>query len=264
MRKMEQLERIWKAMEQIVLDAGSSLLDREMSARIQIKGFADFVSQVDIHVQQVIGSKLSEQFPDIQFMGEEKDNSDLDFSKAVWILDPVDGTTNLIRNMKMSTISLALVVNREAVAGVIYQPYTKELFSAAKGKGAYLNGEQIHVSGAKTLKESVIGMGTCPYYHQIAQEIFDTGKRVFLACMDIRRSGSAAMDLAYVAAGRLEGMYEQILQPWDVAAGKIIIEEAGGKMTTYQGQPVDFTRKGSVLATNGSIHEEMKTIILKG
>lgn len=258
---MEHLEQIWKAMEQIVLDAGNSLLDREMSSRIHQKGFADFVTEVDLHVQSLISQQLLERFPTIQFMGEEKDNSDLDFSGAVWILDPVDGTTNLMRNMKMSAISLALVVNHEAVAGVIYQPYTNELFSAAKGKGAYLNGQPIHVSLAKALKESVIGMGTSPYYHDLAQWTFETGMRIFQSSMDIRRSGSAAIDLAYVAAGRLEGMYELILQPWDVAAGKIIIEEAGGKMTTLKGESVDLTQKCSILATNYAVHDELMGVI---
>lgn len=259
--EINHLEEIWKTMEQVVLDAGNSLLDREESTKVHKKGFADFVTEVDLHVQGIISKQLNEKFPSIQFMGEEKDNSDLDFSQAVWILDPVDGTTNLIRDMKMSVISLALAVNREAVAGVIYQPYTRELFSAAKGKGAYVNGTPIKVSDAAQLKSSVIAMGTSPYYHELAEQTFDAAKRIFCASMDIRRSGSAAMDLAYVAAGRLEGMYELILQPWDIAAGKIIIEEAGGKMTRLSGDSVDVTEKGSIMATNSHIHEELKEII---
>ncbi len=257
----EHLETIWKAMEQVVLEAGASLLDREASAKVHKKGFADFVTEVDLHVQSRIAARLSEEFPSIAFMGEEQDNRDLDFSGAVWILDPVDGTSNLIRDMKMSAISLALVVNREAVAGVIYQPYTRELFSAAKGKGAFLNGAPIRVTDSQTLSQCIIGVGTSPYFHELADLTFDAAKRIFCASMDIRRSGCAAADLAYIAAGRLDGMYEFSLQPWDVAAGKIILEEAGGRMTTISGEPVDLTQRGTILATNGSVHSQMQRII---
>ncbi len=258
---IQRIETILKTMEQVVLDAGDSLLDREDSLKVHQKGFADFVTEVDLHVQGIISAQLTEKFPSIQFMGEEKDNGDLDFSGAVWILDPVDGTTNLIRDMKMSVISLALVVNRQAVAGVIYQPYTKELYSAAKGKGAFLNGNPIKVSQAPALNSSIIAVGTSPYYHELADKTFDAAKRVFCASMDIRRSGAAAMDLAYIAAGRLEGMYEIILQPWDMAAGKILIEEAGGKVTTLTGESVDLTASSSILASNGQVHEELKQVI---
>lgn len=258
---MEQLEQIWKTMEQVVLDAGNSLLDREESTKVHKKGYADFVTEVDLHVQGIISRQLNEKFPQIQFMGEEQDNSDLDFSKALWILDPVDGTTNLIRDMKMSVISLALVENRQPIAGVIYQPYTRELFSAAKGLGAFVNGTPIKVSEAPKLSSSVIALGTSPYHHELAEQTFDAAKRIFSASMDIRRSGSAAMDLAYVAAGRLEGMYELILQPWDVAAGKIIIEEAGGKTTRLSGEDADITQSGSIIATNALVHEELRNMI---
>lgn len=258
---MKNIEVIWKEMEKITREAGKMLQNREESSKIHQKGDVDYVTEVDLHVQSVICDQLSERFPKIQFMGEEKDNSDLDFDGAVWILDPVDGTANLIHDTRMSVISLGLVVNREVLAGVIYQPYTEELFSAAKGKGAFLNGVQIHASSVECLKGSLVAIGTSPYYHEYAEWVFEASKKVFLSCQDIRRSGSAAMDLAYIAAGRMEGLFERVLQPWDYAAGKILIEEAGGKMTGLNGEEINVSEKGSVLASNGRVHEELQGLV---
>ncbi|MDO4622618.1 MAG: inositol monophosphatase family protein [Eubacteriales bacterium] len=258
---MKDLELIWKEMEAVTRNAGRLLQNREESSKVYIKGDVDYVTEVDLHVQKVIAKQLSEHFPSIQFMGEEKDNSELDHAGMLWILDPVDGTSNLMHDTKMSAISLAFVNNREVLAGVIYQPYTDELFSAAKGKGAFLNGDPIHVSTVEDPKYSLIGVGTSPYYHEYADWTFEVIKKVFLAFQDVRRSGSAAIDLAYVAAGRMEGMFERILQPWDFAAGKIIIEEAGGKMTDLNGKPMDPTVKGGVLASNGIVHSKLQELM---
>ena len=258
---MEQLNKIRKAMEAVVLEAGKSLMDREKSSKVYKKGYADYVTEVDLYVQNIISTRLLKEFPHIQFMGEEQDNSNPDPEKPLWILDPVDGTSNLIHDMKMSVISLALVEQGKAVAGVIYQPYNRELFSAAKGMGAFLNGEPISVSKPETLSASIIALGTSPYHHELGEQTFDAAKRVFMASMDIRRSGAAAMDLAYIAAGRLDGMFELLLQPWDVAAGQILVEEAGGKVTTLQGTPLGLMEGSSVLVSNGKIHEELKRIV---
>lgn len=254
---MLELNEILKVMEETVREAGKALLDRELSRKVHQKGYADFVTEVDLHVQKLVSARLNNAFPEIQFMGEEKDNSDVDFTKAFWILDPVDGTSNLIHDMKMSAISLGLAVNRETVAGVIYQPYLDELFSAVKGAGAFLNGQPIHVSEPDKLCDCIIALGTSPYHHNLADQTFAAAKKVFLSSMDIRRSGSAALDLAYVAAGRVDGMFELILQPWDYAAGKIIVEEAGGRLTTCEGNPVSVTTPSGILATNGKIHMEL-------
>ncbi|GGG70587.1 inositol monophosphatase family protein [Paenibacillus radicis (ex Gao et al. 2016)] len=258
---MKNLETVWIEMEKITRDAGKWLQNGVEASTIRQKGDVDYVTEVDLQVQTVICEQLSERFPLIQFMGEEKDNSELDLDGTVWILDPVDGTANLIHDTRMSVISLALVKNREVLAGVIYQPYTDELFSAAKGKGAFLNGSKIHVSNVDSLKGSLVAIGTSPYYHEYADWVFNVSKKVFLSCQDIRRSGSAAMDLAYIAAGRMDGMFERVLQPWDIAAGKILIEEAGGKMTDLQGNEMNIVEKGSVLASNGWVHNELQLLM---
>lgn len=260
---MQNLEVILKEMKEIVRDAAIILLTREGASAVHKKGCMDYVTEADFHVQTVICKKLSEHFPSVQIMGEEKNNAELDLDGTVWVLDPIDGTTNLIHDTRMSVISLALVKNREVLAGVIYQPYTDELFSAARGKGAFLNDRQIHVSTASRLKDSLISIGTSPYYRNYAEWVFETSKNVFLSCQDIRRSGSAAMDLAYIAAGRMEGLFECVLQPWDFAAAKIIIEEAGGKITNLCGDKLSVTAKGSILASNGIVHEELRLLMGK-
>ena len=258
---MRSYDSMLQVMKQTVLEAGNALLDREQSRQIHQKGYADFVTEVDLHVQKFISGRLCEAFPEVQFMGEEQDNSGIDFSGAVWILDPVDGTSNLIHDLKMSAISLALVVNRVPVAAVIYQPYLRELFSAVRGGGAFLNDRPMHASAPEKLRECIIALGTSPYHHDLADKTFAAAKQVFLSSMDIRRSGSAALDLAYVAAGRVDGMFEFILQPWDFAAGILLVEEAGGTITTLEGAAVDPMTPSGILATNGRIHEELKTLI---
>ena len=258
---MEDIQRILKTMEQIVREAGAELLNREESRKVHEKGYADFVTEVDLQVQAIVCTKLQEAYPEIQFMGEEKDNSDVDFTKAFWILDPVDGTSNLIHDLKLSAISLGLAVNRQVVAGVIYQPYLDELFSAVQGGGAFLNGTPMRVSEPQLLKDCIVGLGTAPYHHDLADQTFDCAKQVFLHSMDIRRSGSAALDLACVASGRLDAMFELILQPWDFAAGIILVEEAGGRITVTDGSPVDVTRPSGILATNGAIHDELRQVL---
>ena len=237
----------------IVKEAGSLLFDRQEASCITVKGVADYVTQVDFHVQEFIRTRLEERWPDVQFMGEEKDNSDLDFGKAVWILDPVDGTTNLIHGFMHSAISLALCEQGRVSCGVIYLPFTGECFYAQRGKGAYRDGERIHVSEAAAMQDSLISVGTAPYAHEYADYNFDLFKRIFLDCQDIRRIGSAAIELAYVASGRLDAFFERDLKPWDFAAGLLLVEEAGGTGTDFEGKDVIAWQRGSILGSNGKI-----------
>lgn len=237
----------------ILREAGALFENRREASEITVKGVSDYVTQVDFHVQEFIRTRLAEEWPNIQFMGEEKDNSAIDFEKAVWILDPVDGTTNLIHGFMHSAISLGLCENGEITCGVIYQPYSGEMFHAQKGKGAYLNGSPIHVSGAAAMGDSLISIGTAPYEHEYADYNFDLFKRIFLDCQDIRRIGSAAIDLAYVACGRTDAFFESNLKPWDYAAGVILVEEAGGTVTDFEGKPPVFWKNCSIVGSNGKI-----------
>lgn len=228
------------------------------------KGPIDFVTDADMQVQALLSAELSALCPDIQFMGEEKDNSEIDRDGTLWILDPIDGTTNLIHHFCHSTVSLALASHRTVVAAIVYNPYTDELFSAEKGKGAFLNGAPIHASRNGTLQQSVIFTGTSPYYHEYADWIFGKAREIYLCSQDIRRIGSAALELAYVAAGRADGFYESRLSPWDYAAGLLLIQEAGGTVTDLSGRALDCTAPSSVLASNGLIHGELEAILSPG
>lgn len=228
--------------------------DNKRASRVTEKGKADFVTEVDYAVQKRIKDGLLEQYPEIQFMAEEKDNSEIDFSGDVFILDPVDGTSNLIHDFQHSALSLGYVENGILTYGIVYKPYTNELWCAEKGKGAFLNGERIHVSSVESLERSLVLFGTSPYHHEYADKVFETAKKIFLDCSDVRRLGSAALDLAYVASGRAECYFELNLKPWDYAAGVLLVEESGGKVTDYAGNPIHLDRPCDIFAGNGRIN----------
>lgn len=246
---------------EIVKKTHSLLMNEDAAGNFREKGRADYVTEVDTAVQDFLAQELYAQYPQVQFMGEEKENSSIDFSKPVWILDPVDGTTNLIHGYHHSAVSLAYCENGEAKVGIIYQPYTNDVFYAIKGEGAHLNDERIHVSRAKTLDESLISIGTSPYNKEWAKKNFPIFEKVFMACQDIRRSGSAALDLAYVACGRLDGFFERNLKPWDYAAGVLLVEEAGGHVITYNDGAVSMERPSDIIAGNGYIENELRKFL---
>ena len=160
--------------QQIVREAAKLFSDREATASIKQKGAFDYVTAVDESVQEFIKTELGKLYPEIQFIGEEADNSDVDWNGLTWVLDPVDGTTNLIHDYQNSAISLALMDHKELLLGVIYNPFVEEMYYAEKGKGSFLNGERIHVSQAKYMNESLISAGTSLYHKEEADEIFKT------------------------------------------------------------------------------------------
>lgn len=237
----------------IVKETKSLLLNNDEASQVIEKGTADYVTQVDLHVQEYMRRRLGQEWPEIQFMGEEKDNSDLDFGRAFWILDPVDGTTNLIHDFQCSAVSLGLCDQGEIVCGVIFNPFMDEVFYAAKGQGAYLNGKRIHVTDVSEIGKSLISFGTTPYEKAYADQNFALFKKVFMDCQDLRRMGSAALDLAYVACGRHEAFFEQNLKPWDFAAGTIIVKEAGGTVTDFEQNELVPWKNSNILGSNGKI-----------
>lgn len=243
----EQLEAILKK-------AGKLFADRNAAAHTREKGIADYVTEVDFAVQQFIRGRLEELYPEVQFLSEEKSNEEIDKNGLVWVLDPVDGTTNLIHDYRASVISLALMQEGSVVLGMIYNPYTDELFSAQKGKGSYCNGQKIEVSGAETIEKCLIAIGTSPYYKEMAEENFKVFQAIFKDCQDIRRSGSAALDLAYVACGRIEAYFERNLKIWDYAAGMLLVREAGGRVTDYRGNDADTEMISDIAAANPKIN----------
>ena len=236
-------------------------MNREIAKNIRVKGLADYATEVDISVQRFLAEELKKYYPDIRFLGEENYNGEA-VSGSMWIVDPVDGTTNLIHNYRQSMVSVALANDGEIILGVIYHPYTEEIYWARAGKGAYKNGKLIHVSSVKKLSHSLISVGTSPYYHEDAAKTFSVAEKVFLQCEDIRRSGSAAFDLAHVAEGSTEAYFERNLKIWDYAAGLLLIREAGGHITDYQGNEIKLTDTvNNIVADNGYLGEKLREII---
>jgi myo-inositol-1(or 4)-monophosphatase len=245
----------------LVQSAKQLIVGGSESLKVTEKGPSDFVTQIDYNVQDYMIKELKSIYPHIQIMAEEKDNMKIDFSQPVWILDPIDGTTNLVHGYHHSAVSLALYDGERIAFGVVYNPYTDETFHAEAGRGCYLNNERIQVSKVIELKDSLIMVGTASYYKELADEIFTEIFRVYRHCGDIRRTGSAALDLAYVACGRVEGYFERNLKPWDIAAGMLLVQEAGGSVSGYSGEEMKLDTINAIVADNGEIHEEFLRVI---
>lgn len=245
----------------IVRDAGEIILRREGADRIASKAAQDFVTEVDFRVQSFIKERLQQFWPHIQFMGEEQENSGLDFSKPYWVLDPIDGTTNFIHDFKASVISLALVCDHDPILGVVYNPSTNEEFTAIRGGGALLNGVPIHVSGASSLSEALVFVGTAPYRRAEMDENFRRIQRVYLSSHDIRRFGCTALELCYIACGRADGQFEFGTKPWDIAAGWLILREAGGEVVSVFGGDPPLDGESAIVSTNGKFTEELRKLM---
>ena len=245
----------------IVRDAGEIILRREGADRIASKAAQDFVTEVDFRVQSFIKERLHQCWPHIQFMGEEQDNSGLDFSKPYWVLDPIDGTTNFIHDFKASVISLALVCDHDPILGVVYNPSTNEEFTAIRGGGALLNGVPIHVSGTSSLSEALVFVGTAPYRRAEMDENFRRIQRVYLSSHDIRRFGCTALELCYIACGRADGQFEFGTKPWDIAAGWLILREAGGEVVSVFGGDPPLDGESAIVSTNGKFTEELRKLM---
>ena len=240
--------------EEAVREAGALLTAPADVQTIPSKSPTDFVTNVDLAVQSLLRDRLFQLAPAVQFLGEEGDHTAIDPGRPFWILDPVDGTTNLIHRFQHSAVSLALAEDGQVTFGVVYHPYTQECFTARRGGGAFQNGRPIRVSGTIRLAESLLSAGTVPGRRELADEAFRQMRALYDRCQDVRRTGCASLDLCYVACGRLDGYVELSLQPWDYAAGALLVEEAGGQITTPNGSPLSLTEGSAVLASNQILH----------
>jgi len=249
-------EKERSVIRQIALEAGvllKSLLGR--INRIRHKGEIDLVTEADLHSEKLILESMGRQFPKDTFITEETGQHGAD-SERVWLIDPLDGTVNFAHELPFFAVSIALQVQGEAMLGVVHNPCTQELFEAAKGSGAFLNQRPITVSKTSELLNSLLATGFPYTMHQNPGDVIQRFNNLTIRSQGIRRIGSAAMDLCYVAAGRFAGYWEQDLKPWDTAAGAIIVEEAGGRVTDFEGNP--FTPYlDTVAASNSLIHEDM-------
>ncbi len=230
--------------------------------RVTYKGAFDPVTEVDRLCDQAIQKTLRLAYPDHEILTEESSFTQKG-SPWRWIVDPLDGTTNYARGFPIFSISIALEKDGEILLGVVYVPVLNELFHAIKGEGAFLNGKKLSVSQTDELKRSFLATGF-PYDVQDRPEDYLPYFRHFLQqSLAIRRPGSAAIDLSYVAGGRFDGFWEFKLAPWDMAAGVLLITEAGGKVTDPQGEPFDIYSRGLLIASNGRIHGQMQQVIRK-
>lgn len=235
---------------ELVKETKNLVFSEKLITQIKMKGDADFVTAVDLAVSSFLKEELNKLDSNIGFFSEEESGA---LSDPCWILDPIDGTTNLVFGYRMSSVSLALYSGSKISAGVVYNPFTDECFTAQYGLGAYLNGQKLHVS-ERRIENSIVEFGAGSTHKEDADANFALAKDIFKSCIDIRRICSSALDLCYIADGRIDGYFEQRLKPWDIAAGSLILTEAGGMISDYSGKPVQFAAPASVVASNGIIH----------
>ncbi len=231
---------------------------KELYGQVQYntkKGYTDLVTAADIQAEKVVLGIIGRRFPLDRILTEESgDNAQT--SDRVWLVDPLDGTTNFVHGLPFFAVSIGLEVEKEMVAGVVYNPILNELFDAVKGKGARLNQKPIQVSDTPSLKQALLATGFPYNIWENPKPVVALFERLLVQAQGVRRPGSAAIDLCYTAAGRFDGYWEQGLNPWDTAAGTVIVQEAGGKISTYQGAPYTPYQK-TVLAANPHIHKQV-------
>ncbi len=245
------------------LEAGRYLLQGlSQKKEVDFKGQVDLVTDFDRRSEEMIFRRLSRAFPDHSFLAEEEIRHDR-ASDYCWLVDPLDGTTNYAHGLPVFCVSIALSLKKEVVLGVVYDPAREEMFTAVRGQGAYLNGQPVRVSGTAELGRSLLATGF-PYDVRSSNDNnLDHFSNFAVRAQAIRRLGSAALDLCYVACGRFDGYWEKKLKPWDLAAGSLLVEEAGGLVSDLAGGDFNVFSP-HILASNGHIHQSMLEILSLG
>ena len=242
--------------KQAALEAGKYIIkSMPLEHQIDKKGAVNLVTETDRGAEKIIHEIITTSFPEDRFIAEEG-SSNAGGSGLVWYVDPLDGTTNFAHRLPHYCVSIGLVEAGVPVVGCVYNPNLDECFAAAKGQGAFLNDNQIHVSQIDNLTDSLLATGFPYDLRDSSEDNLVNFALFYKKCQAVRRAGAAALDLAYVACGRFDGFWEFKLQGWDIAAGIILVREAGGVVTNFTGNPVEMTR-GEVLASNSIIHPLM-------
>lgn len=251
-----------KSAGKIIKDRIGTISNEEITQ----KNVSDYVTQVDVESEKIIIDYIKKHFPGHQLMSEESSDN---YKRAeyLWIVDPLDGTTNFIHGFPVVAISIALMYKGELTLGVVYDPARDELFYAERGSGAFLNEQKIRVSLIKEPALSLIATGFPFRNKQYINNYIKIFRELLYLVSDLRRPGAAAIDLAYVACGRVDGFFEFALNPWDIAAGTVLIKEAGGAVSDFQGGE-DYLEAGHIIAGNPVIHlflvEKIKEILRAG
>lgn len=254
------MERLHQEMIDIVRQAGAIVREADEDKGVTEKsGHQDLVTRYDKAVQTFLQERLLALLPEAGFLGEEDAPSHTE-REWVFIVDPIDGTTNFIKGVPVVGISVGLARNGQMEQGVVYNPYTDEMFTARRGHGAFLNGKPIAVT-KNALVDGIAYYGSAPYYRQYGPISFAIARKLYDQSMDVRRLGASSLDLCYLAAGRGECYFECVLFPWDYAAGSLILEEAGGVVTDMTGQPLRFDERCSMAAANAACHQALLDII---
>ena len=231
------------------------------SLQVSRKSPADFVAEADRRAEKILFETLLKARPNFNFLMEERGAvAGSDVSNR-WIIDPLDGTLNFLHGLPHFAVSIALERDGELFAGVVYEPVSNQMFWAERGQGAFLNGRRLRVSARRDFSEALFSTGI-PFMGRDGHELFvEQLKRVMGVSAGVRRFGSAALDLAYVAAGRYDGFWEQGLNSWDVAAGIVLVREAGGMVTDFSNRNQKLLDKGEILATNSELHNQLRKLV---
>ena len=250
---------------EIALQAGSFLKSRFLSPHTisEKEGKQNLVTECDLAAEEMILSFLKKKHPTHAFLAEESGGSSQS-NEILWVIDPLDGTVNFARGIPDFCVSIAACKNGKPILGVIFQPMTDELFTAEKGKGAFLNKKPLQVSKVKSLDHTLIATGFPYNIHENPMNCMQIFTSFLQKGCPIRRIGSAAMDLAYLAAGRFDTYYETGIKPWDVAAGILIAEEAGGTVSSWDGSSYPILSGKEILASNSHLHATMIDAIYQG
>jgi len=226
---------------------------------VEFKGHANLVTIADKKSEELIIGGILNRYPSHSILAEESGATQPGAS-VKWIIDPLDGTTNFAHGYPFYCVSIAVEQNGEVVCGAVYDPVRDEMFSAARGVGAYRNGERLRVSEVTGLSQALLITGFPYNFRERLETVMGQFGKFLVASQAVRRGGSAALDLCYVASGRIDGFWELYLQPWDTAAGRVILEEAGGRVTDFKGGPFSIYMK-EMLASNGLLHDEMRAVL---
>lgn len=261
------MKNIDKLLLPLIREAGKIMLRaHDIEDAVSEKGgdSANMVTVYDVAVQNFLMTEITKLIPDAFFFAEEKENNSEDLQRDYcFVIDPIDGTSNFVHVYKHSCISVALFSKGEITFAAIYDPYQDEMFSAVKGEGAYLNGVPMKVA-ERDMPHAIVAFGSTPYYKDtLGPKTFELCYELYRRTSDVRRPGAAALDLAYLAAGRNDIFFELILSPWDIAAGNLLIKEAGGIITNAEGNDIDFSAPSPVLAASPRVYDEFMAVAKK-